>query len=331
MTPAEHSAPSLYYLAPHADDVVLSCAGHVRSDVAAGRAVTLVTVFLSGRDADARRAEDERAAAVLGCRYLCLGLFDAPDRPEVRGRLGIFAPFGPPHLGITSEVVARLLWHIAAPAELYAPLAVGGHIDHRIVHEAARAVAYKLGLPVAYYEDQPYSLAPYALARRLAALEVQLPAGLPGTARTEPDRELGACRDFYRQLPMLGSLPPGLRFLGGHLMARAAVRADQGGQRPGLPPRLQPRLREVSAHRPVRTAALAAYASQWPLFAGSPEQLETRLHGYGQSLAGPDPAARVGDAAERNAARAHAPAGEAGQSASTASYERLWHDLGVRP
>lgn len=310
MMPAEHSPPSLYYLAPHADDVALSCAGHVRSDVAAGRAVTLVTVFLSGRDAEARRAEDERAAAILGCRYLCLSLFDAVDRPEVRGRLDVFAAFGPAHLGMTSEVVARLLWHIAAPAELYAPLAVGGHIDHRIVHEAARAVAYKLKLALAYYEDQPYCLAPYALGRRLAALETALPPGLAGAERAAPHRELRAYRDLYRRLPLLRSLPPGVRCLGSHLIARAALRADRSGQRPGLPPCLQPQLREVSAHRAQRTAALSAYASQWPLFADSPEQLEARLHRYGHGLC---------------------PTDSATPNPDSSSYERMWQDHGVRP
>lgn len=315
VTPEAAGAPGLFYLSPHADDVVLSCAGHVRSDVEAGRKVTLVTVFLSGRDAETRRAEDERAAAILGCRYLCLDLFDAVDRPEVRGRLDVFAAFGPAHLGMTSEVVERLLWHVAPPAELRAPLAVGGHIDHRIVHEAARAVAYKLQLRLGYYEDQPYCLAPYALGRRLAALEGELPAGLPGTKRADPPRELRAFRDFYRRLPLLRSLPPGVRLLGSHLIARAVLRAERSGHRPGLPPRLQPHLREVSAYRAIRTAALAAYASQWPLFAASVEALEARLHDYGRALH-PDPTPSA--------------AGPSPHAAPSA-YERLWQDLGVRP
>ena len=33
----------------------------------------------------------------------------------------------------------------------------------------------------------------------------------------------------------------------------------RGGQRPGLPPRLRPQLFEISAQRPLRTAAIAAY------------------------------------------------------------------------
>ena len=311
-TSAETSAPGVYYLAPHADDVVLSCAGQVRSDVEAGRRVTLITVFLSGRDADTRRAEDERAAQVLGCHYLSLDLFDAADRPEVHGRLGVFGAYGPPHLGITSEVVARLLWHIAAPAELYAPLAVGGHIDHRIVHEAARALGYQQRLTLRYYEDQPYSLAPYALGRRLAALEAEPLPMLPGTGRASPSDELRAARDFYRQLPLLKSVLPGLRFFGGHLLARAALIADGTGQRPGVRPQLQAQLREVSAHRPRRTAALAAYASQWPQFASSPAALEAQLHRYGQSLRPPEPADPV-------------------PPSTAASYERFWQDQAMGP
>ena len=315
-------APSIFYLAPHADDVVLSCAGHVAAEVAQGRAVTLITVFLSGRTAEQRRAEDERAAAALGCRYLCLSLFDAADRPEVRGRLGVFTAFGPPHLGITSEVVARLRWHIQAPAELCAPLAVGGHIDHRIVHEAARALAYELRLPLAYYEDQPYSLAAYALGRRLAALETELGAELPGTGRAAPGRARRAYSDFFRELPLLQSLPPGVRRLGGYLLGRAALRADRGGQRPGPPPRLRPQLREISAQRPARLAAIAAYASQWPQFAASPEALEERLYRYGQALqAGAAPAGRGDGSADR--------APPAVTTDAPASYERLWRDHGI--
>jgi LmbE family N-acetylglucosaminyl deacetylase len=276
--------------------------------VAAGHRVTLLTVFLSGRDAEARRAEDERAAALLGCRHVCLDLFDAVDRPEVRGRLDVFSPFGPPHLGITSEVVARLAWHIQPPAVLRAPLAVGGHIDHHIVHEAARAFCYQQRLALAYYEDLPYSLAPYALARRLAAMDAVLPTGLPGTARAPYRDELQAQREFWRPLPLLKALPPGVRLFGSHLIARAVLAADQPGRRPGSRPRLLPLVREVSAHRATRRAALAAYATQWPQFAASPDELEERLHRYGQGLLDP-PLSGAADTA--------------------ASYERLWQEGGL--
>jgi LmbE family N-acetylglucosaminyl deacetylase len=308
---AEDPRP-IFYLAPHADDVALSCAGSVLLDTRAGRPVTLLTVFLSGAQAGPRRAEDEAAARVLGCRYLSLDLFDAPDRPEVRGLLGVFSRYGPAHLGITNEVVERLRWHVRPGAVLRAPLALGGHIDHRIVHEAARALAYDLELPIGYYEDLPYGLARHALGRRLAAVGAKESLhALPGCERAPRSEELAALRAFHLGLPLAGweALPgvvrwiPGLRRVGAELAARAMLAADEGGQRPGFPPRLEPKLLEVPGREdPARLAALAAYASQWPMFANSAEALLEKLLGYGASL---------------------------GPSGSVC--ERIWLDRGIRP
>lgn len=292
----------IFYLGPHPDDIAFSCAGSVLDDVASGHEVTLVSIFVSGEQAATRRAEDEQAAAALGCKYLSLDLFEAPDRPEVSGSLGLFMPYGPPHLGITSEVVTRLRWHISEGAHLVAPLAAGGHIDHRIVHEAARSLSFSLGLPIAYFEDLPYSLADFAVARRLAALEAPVPK-LPGTTRASRSQEIAAYRDYLRKLPVMRRWPIGLRALGSHIAARAVFAADSQGQRPGQRPILAPTLRVVSADHPARLAALRAYASQWPLFADSPESLLVRIIDYGRALGDPLP--------------------------KTQTYERTWQDLSL--
>jgi LmbE family N-acetylglucosaminyl deacetylase len=277
----------IYYLSPHADDVAFSCAGSVALDVAAGRAVTLITAFLSGAAADVRRSEDEAAAKLLGCEYKCLDLPDAPQRPEVRGSLDVFMSFGPQHLGITNEVVSRLLWHIKAPAEVRAPLGVGGHVDHRIVHEAARALAYHLGrgIKLSFYEDLPYALAPYALGRRLSALtkaDARI-MRLLGAERAELSEEIAASRSFFLTWPMMKKSLPGLRQLGGHLMARRSVQADLSIAPPGFAPRLQPVLRPLTAQAlAARRQAIAAYASQWPEFAASLDELSEKFERYGR-------------------------------------------------
>lgn len=276
----------LYCISPHADDGAFSCAGSLALAVLSGRPVTLITAFLSGSAASARRAEDERAAALLGCGYKCLDLPDAPDRPEVRGSLDIFMPFGPQHLGITNEVVSRLLWHIAPPAAVYAPLGVGGHIDHRIVHEASRALAYHLGrgLQLAFYEDQPYSLVPYALGRRLDGLGLATFGGRPaGTERATLSMEVAAYRKSLLAWPMNRRHLPGLRHLACHLIGRRAVQADLSGQRPGFPPRLRPvgtTLFEAAAE--LRRQAVCAYASQVPQFADSAASLLQALDAHGR-------------------------------------------------
>lgn len=294
------------FLSPHADDVGFSCVGLLRALAqAAGHSCSLVTVFLSGDQAEQRRSEDGAAAKLLGCSVSCLELPDAPDRPEVRAGLDRFMPYGPPHLGIANEIVHRLLPRLSTPATLYAPLAVGGHIDHRIVHEAARALAYQLGpaLRLVFYEDLPYALARYSLARRLAALGDT--RGLVGQ-RAPLSAEIAAYRRWLLSHPLLGRRLPGLRTLVAHRLAQVAVQADcqPPRDRPGFVPRLRPQLVRADGIAELEAKVIAAYASQWPLFASSPAELSARFAGYGQ---------QVGEQHQRPAGR----------------YQRLWIDSGA--
>jgi hypothetical protein len=61
------------------------------------------------------------------------------------------------------------------PAEarvIYAPLGVGRHVDHQIVHAAARSLL-ALGFQVVFYEDYPYAETPGAVEAALAAAGAQ--------------------------------------------------------------------------------------------------------------------------------------------------------------
>lgn len=247
---------------------------------------SLITVFLSGPQTEQRRGEDRLAAQRLGCSYRCLELPDAPDRPEVHDGLDRFMPYGPPHLGIANEIVHRLLPRLTTPATLYAPLAVGAHIDHRIVHEAARALAYQVGptLRLVFYEDLPYALADYAVARRLAALGH---AGPPALSRGSPSAEVAAYRRWLLSMPLLAERLPGLRTLMAHRIGQVAVRSDLQPQqdRPGFAPRLRPTLCRIPDASAAWSAAIAPYTSQWPQFAGSAAALAERFARYGQAVA----------------------------------------------
>jgi LmbE family N-acetylglucosaminyl deacetylase len=230
---------------------------------------------------------------VLGCSYHCLELPDSKDRPEVRGALDTFMPFGPPHLGITNEVVSRLLSIVVPPAAVVAPLGVGGHIDHRIVHEAARSLAYHLGRGVTlfFYEDQPYSLVPFSLTRRLDSLDAvssAVPALFGEPRRASFAAEVSAYTSSLLTWPMCQRYFPGLRRFSCHIASRRAVQADKSGRRPGFPPRLQPVLCPIDSTvvQSQRRQAIAAYASQWPLFAGSADSLSQAIVAYGQRVSG---------------------------------------------
>src|SRR5687768_10440790 len=64
------------YVSPHGDDVLLSCAARLLSELERGLRVTVVTVFGAG----ARHAAAEAALDRLGVRRVALGLPEASDR-----------------------------------------------------------------------------------------------------------------------------------------------------------------------------------------------------------------------------------------------------------
>src|SRR5258708_35086179 len=64
------------------------------------------------------------------------------------------------------------------PRHLYAPLGVGGHVDHRLTYEAAlRAFAGEPGRNLFFYEERPEAFVPGAARIRLGLLGARLPPG----------------------------------------------------------------------------------------------------------------------------------------------------------
>lgn len=169
-------------LSPHLDDAVLSCGGTLHRMARAGHRVEVVTVFAGdppgppppfaqalyavwgyGDAAMAgRRAEDRAALALLGAIPVHLDFpdviyrRDARGQPLCAGREGLFRPPHPEEFVWISrlvEVLEALPW--AAGDLLLAPLAIGGHVDHRLVREAVAAWRPP-GVVVRFYEDFPY-------------------------------------------------------------------------------------------------------------------------------------------------------------------------------
>jgi LmbE family N-acetylglucosaminyl deacetylase len=169
------------YLSPHLDDAVLSCGGRIADEVARGERVLVVTLFTADEPAEppsrlaadlrrwwrlpagevmaVRRREDEEALRRLGAGVLHLGLPEAPYRLSSAGvpfyaELGQL--FGAPAADDARAVGAVLAERLRALPEAgrrVAPLAVGGHVDHRLVRAAAEAD----GAPVRLYEEFPYA------------------------------------------------------------------------------------------------------------------------------------------------------------------------------
>ncbi|MES2672736.1 MAG: PIG-L family deacetylase [Pseudomonadota bacterium] len=167
------------YISPHFDDVVFSCAGKIIADVKNGFRVIVVTVFSKSNAQDlaiyqARNAENNKALLILGAEGINLDFFDAPYRhPFYNSFRRLLLER---HDLDDAEFVSRIgvvlsnLCNTILPVEVYAPLAVGGHIDHRLCFESL--VSHR-SCPVIFYEDRPYSFATFAVESRLKSLGVK--------------------------------------------------------------------------------------------------------------------------------------------------------------
>ena len=148
-------------LSPHLDDAVLSCPGYMQKLRHEGAKVVVATVFTQADATRAahyrvRQAEDRRAVRLLGGSAMHLGFLDAPFRSAPYGNFcGIVFGRAREYPWTLAAVTGKLREVIAKlrPEQILAPLAIGNHVDHRLVRDAALA-AVQDGL--LFYEDRPY-------------------------------------------------------------------------------------------------------------------------------------------------------------------------------
>lgn len=181
------------FLSPHLDDAALSCGGLIAGLVRDGQRVLVVTVFAgfpASRELSAfaaqlharwgrlaslvtvRRDEDETAMGLLGAEWLHLEYPDAIYRFDEASFLYLDDEdlFGSPHpsdLGLVARLAESVteICHPSRP-KMYAPLAVGNHVDHQLVMETA-LILLRRSFRVVFYEDYPYVEVPGALTTAL--------------------------------------------------------------------------------------------------------------------------------------------------------------------
>ncbi len=170
-------------LSPHLDDAVLSCGGTLHRLRQEGHPVEVITVFAGdpifplppfaqvlhalwggGENAMAmRRAEDREALALLQALPIhwefpdTIYRRDARDQPLCQDREDLFRPPHPDEalwIGRIQEALAAVLWEEGDL--LLAPLALGGHVDHRLVRMAVEGWQCP-GVLRGFYEDFPYA------------------------------------------------------------------------------------------------------------------------------------------------------------------------------
>ncbi len=181
-------------LSPHRDDAAFSCSLTTHALLLAGAMVTVVNVFTESSYAVDMRTIDSTLTLVEGVSaarlredqtFLAdavraagrdtdamqlhdLHRLDAPLRLSVATEQVLASPITADQVASQARDLAAELSFLSAFDIVFAPLALGDHIDHRIVRQAARLL-----LPtgkVCWYEDLPYAARLGAEQRKTEAL-----------------------------------------------------------------------------------------------------------------------------------------------------------------
>jgi len=167
------------YLSPHGDDAVLACLGRMRAERSRGERVLILALF-----------ESEPSPLAAAVSELGVEVALASLGPATQRRSGApYRSIGFERADLDSEAfeaVVRILADVGPrvrPRQVYVPLGVGGHIDHRLVHEAAlQVLTDEPGRNLFLYEERPEAFAPGAVRVRLGLLGARLPPGAANAA-----------------------------------------------------------------------------------------------------------------------------------------------------
>ena len=161
-------------LSPHRGDAAFSLALSMSAWLLGGHSVTIMNVFTRSvyapySDAESvhendrlsyvsamRRKEDQAFLRQLpGAKMIDLNIKDAPLRLHCSADVVCDIPPNPAD-GAFAKIHKAMAKHAGKDgAALVIPLALGRHVDHRVVRDAALPLSARL--PCAFYEDLPYA------------------------------------------------------------------------------------------------------------------------------------------------------------------------------
>ena len=261
---------SYLFVSPHPDDAVFSMGGWMALLARQGHAVRVVTVFSRCPDPEVRDREDVAALAGLGVERSALGFTDVVlRRSTARGAHGFLSQ----DLPVVDEVRAALAPH-ARDTTVIGPLGVARHPDHQVAFLACAA----LDGPVAFYEDVPYALCPFATARRLA----ELGSPPPATDRRTDFRERAAIACWWMARPVLRESVPAVA-----LPVAGWMVSGTSAPRPPSPQILAEERHQIAETMGAKMEAIERYGTQWPRFYRSLAEFRGALAGHARALGSP--------------------------------------------
>jgi LmbE family N-acetylglucosaminyl deacetylase len=162
------------FIAPHGDDVPLSCPGRVHTEADRGRRVLVLALFEPAGDG----GRSGEAVRRLGAYYVGAGLPAAKNRRLKYAPSSSLTERGPEDEDVVI-VAANLLAEVGPRVKavhIHAPLGLGASVDHVLAYEAAvRAFATEAGRNLFLYEERPEAFVPGAVRTRLALMGARLP------------------------------------------------------------------------------------------------------------------------------------------------------------
>ncbi len=167
---------NLLILSPHRDDAAFSLTISIAHWLAVGHRVTVLNIFTRSlyapySDADTvhdndrltyvsamRKKEDESFTRCLpGLAMVDLNLKDAPIRLRCETDIVCDMDSDPNDTALPKirKAISSQMDSVHSTHALVIPIALGRHVDHRVVRDAALSFSDKL--PTAFYEDLPYA------------------------------------------------------------------------------------------------------------------------------------------------------------------------------
>jgi LmbE family N-acetylglucosaminyl deacetylase len=214
------------FLSPHYDDIALSSGGTAAVLSAAGRTPEVALIFGDhpdpsqpltsfaqqlhrqwGMSADeviaGRRAEERMASMALGTCDRFLPFRDAIYRGErYLSDSDLFGEIKSDEADLAGRIIdeLRLCTDGAGNTRIYAPLAIGHHVDHQHAYQAGLELIRR-GWAVWFYEDLPYGLKPeHVEARRQQIEQDGLTPGPAVDVRSQWNRKIDAIMAYPSQL-----------------------------------------------------------------------------------------------------------------------------------
>jgi LmbE family N-acetylglucosaminyl deacetylase len=284
------SLPSLgpcdsLYLSPHPDDVPRACAARLASELQRGFGILVVTLFgnqpapwpagASGHDEVRQAALEIPPAAQRNPFYSSFAALTEGRHPDDDAWLSQAAE------------LLNDIRHRTKARQVYVPLGVGSHIDHRLCHDAAlRVFASGDGRNVFLYEERPEALVPGAVRMRLGELGARLP---PAAAQAADDSSLAPfLMRFHVAAQARGDLSSFSERLRATGLAARQWRQGRGWHpQKGFGPRLQPVLQHTNQEL---TEAVEEVQHALPSLAAAGRRASERLQrlstGYSARLGG---------------------------------------------